>query len=143
MRDGLTLNDTRRLLSTAPAEAMTAWKYSTTIKSTSPDYPALALAAAAPIPSSLDTLLASSTLQLDIRVLADGQQLGASSLEGSALLREVRGWFDEVRETSSPVASLIADRVARCSKRARSALTALETASRMRRACQVRSFAPF
>ncbi|BGP03550.1 hypothetical protein NBRC10513v2_007283 [Rhodotorula toruloides] len=74
---------------------MTGWKYSATLKGSSKDCPALSLAAAAPVASSLHTLLALSVLRLDVRVLADGQQLDAASLEGSALAREVRGWFDK------------------------------------------------
>lgn len=109
MRTRLTLSDRRPLLATARAGLMTAWKYSTTLKGSSSDCPTLSLAAVAPVPSSLDTLLASSVLRLDVRVLADGQQLEAASLEGSALAREVRGWFDKVRETCS-LASLCADK---------------------------------
>ncbi|BGP27713.1 hypothetical protein Rt10032_c13g5061 [Rhodotorula toruloides] len=83
---------------------MTAWKYSTTLKSSSTDCPALSLAAAAPVASSLDTLLSSSILQLDIRVLADGQQLETASLEGSALAREVRGWFNKPQASTATAA---------------------------------------
>ncbi|GAA6035438.1 hypothetical protein NBRC10512_007389 [Rhodotorula toruloides] len=106
---------------------MTAWKYSTTLKGSSTDCPTLSLAAAAPVASSLDTLLASSVLRLDVRVLADGQQLDAASLEGSALAREVRGWFDKQK------GSLGFDSVGDCEASATGVSIALNAFSRSAR----------
>ncbi|BGP35431.1 hypothetical protein JCM10296v2_007269 [Rhodotorula toruloides] len=105
----------------------TTWKYSTTLKGSSTDCPTLSLAAAAPVASSLDALLASSILRLDVRVLADGQQLEAASLEGSALVREVRGWFDKQKS------SLGFDSVGDCEASATGVSIALNSFSRSAR----------
>ncbi|BGP43578.1 hypothetical protein JCM10449v2_007619 [Rhodotorula kratochvilovae] len=77
----------------------TGWTYSTTCRGAQPPAPSLALAASSPSPSSLDTLLATTTLCLNLRVAADDEDLDPDQLMGSGILREVRAWLDKNKTT--------------------------------------------
>ncbi|GAA5942707.1 hypothetical protein JCM10213_005948 [Rhodosporidiobolus nylandii] len=76
------------------------WTYKATVKPEHPSAPTLAaVVAGAPIPASKDALLASSSVELRLRVLVDNEELDAEELAGSALAREVGGWLNTNKAT--------------------------------------------
>ncbi|GAA5901018.1 hypothetical protein JCM8208_007593 [Rhodotorula glutinis] len=112
------------------------WSYSTTVKAPQPAELALHLSASSPSSSSLDTLLASTTPALNLRVTAHGALLDLQQLAESAVVAEVRDWLDENKSTiaidhvglASPTAEDISIALHAFSRSARAATLSLANA---------------
>ncbi|TNY17564.1 hypothetical protein DMC30DRAFT_104444 [Rhodotorula diobovata] len=70
------------------------WTYSTTCRALPPAESSLSLAASSSSTSSPDSLLASTTPTVHLRVTADSQELDSLALSRSAVVREVHDWLD-------------------------------------------------
>lgn len=81
------------------------WTYSTTCRALPPAESSLSLAASSSSTSSPDSLLASTTPTVHLRVTADSQELDSLALSRSAVVREVHDWLDRVPSPPCPVSA--------------------------------------
>jgi hypothetical protein len=88
------------------------WTYKNTLKSSHPSAPSLVVVAGTSITASQNTLLASSSIQMRVRVQVDDEELPGDELRAGALIKEVQEWLEQVRSSPSTLSTQRPDRPA-------------------------------
>ncbi|GAA5829997.1 hypothetical protein JCM11251_006838 [Rhodosporidiobolus azoricus] len=79
--------------------ATACWTYKTTVKPAHPSSPSTVVSVSAPLPPSNNTLFASSSFQVRLKVHAGESEIDGPDLGESALARVVRDWFNKHKDS--------------------------------------------